>query len=79
MNRNTIAIAVIMIFIDALLLIALFIGFINYFLPLNIVGTLVVLLFVVNSFAIAWVLDLIKPIFESLGNMFGGLGGLLGR
>ena len=79
MSRNTAAIIAIMIIIDALVLTTTFIGFWNDIVPLNVVGTLVVLLFVVNAFIAAWLLDLLKPIFESLGNMFGGLGGLLGR
>ena len=79
MSRNTFAIVAIMSIIDALVLTAMFIGFWNDIIPLNIVGTVIVLLFVVNSFISAWLLDLLKPIFESLGNMFGGLGGLLGR
>lgn len=79
MNRNTILIVVIMIIIDALLLTFMLIGFWNNIVHLNILGTMIVLLFVVNAFITAWLLDLIKPILESLGNMFGGLGGLLGR
>ena len=79
MNRNTILIVVIMIIIDTLSLTFMVIGLWNNIVPLNIFGTMVVLLFVVNAFIVAWLLDLIKPIFESLGNMFGGLGGLLGR
>ncbi len=79
MSRNTFASIAILIIIDALVLTATFIGFWNDIVPLNIVGTVIVLLFVVNAFIAAWLLDLLKPIFESLGNMFGGLGGLLGR
>ena len=79
MSRNTAVIIAIMIIIDALVLTATFISFSNGIVPLNIVGTVIVLLFVVNAFIAAWLLDLLKPIFESLGNMFGGLGGLLGR
>ncbi len=79
MSRNTFAIIAILIIIDALVLTATFIGFSNGIVPLNVVGTVIVLLFVVNAFIGAWLLDLLKPIFESLGNMFGGLGGLLGR
>ncbi len=79
MNRNTAASVAIMISINALVLTTTFIGFWNDIVPLNIVGTVIVLLFVVNAFIAAWLLDLLKPIFESLGNMFGGLGGLLGR
>ncbi|MCJ2513403.1 MAG: hypothetical protein LN408_03045 [Candidatus Thermoplasmatota archaeon] len=79
MNRNTAAIIAIMISINALVLTATFIGFSNGIVPLNVVGTVIVLLFVVNAFIGAWLLNLLKPIFESLGNMFGGLGGLLGR
>ena len=79
MSSNTAAIIAIMIIIDALVLTTTFIGFWNDIVPLNIVGTVIVLLFVVNAFIGAWLIDLLKPIFESLGNMFGGLGGLLGR
>lgn len=79
MNRNTILIVVIMIIINALLLTVMVIGFWDKIVPLNVFGTMVVLLFVVNAFIAAWLLDLLKPIFESLGNMFGGLGGFLGR
>ncbi len=79
MSRNTFAIIAILIIIDALVLTATFIGFWNDIVPLNIVGTVIVLLFVVNAFIAACLLDLLKPIFESLGNMFGGLGGVLGR
>jgi CBS domain containing-hemolysin-like protein len=79
MSRNTFAIIAILIIIDALVLTTTFIGFSNEIVPLNIVGTVIVLLFVINAFISAWLLDLLKPIFESLGNMFGGLGGLLGR
>ena len=57
----------------------MYLGYKNDILPLNIFGTLVVLLFVVSSFIIAWLLDLLKSIFESLGNLFGGAGGLLGK
>ena len=79
MNRNTVLIIIIMIVIDALLLTVMLIGFWNNIVYLNILGTMIVLLFVVNAFITAWLLDLIKPILESLGNIFGGLGGLLGR
>ena len=79
MSRNRIAIVVIMIIIDALILTVMVIGFWNKIIPPNVFGTMVVLLFVVNAFIAAWLLDLLKPIFESLGNIFGGLGGLLGR
>jgi len=79
MSRNTAAIVAIMIIIDALVLTTMFIGFWNDIIPFNIVGTVIVLLFVINAFISAWLLDLLKPIFESLGNMFSGLGGLLGR
>ena len=79
MSRNTAAIIAIMIIIDTLVLSTTFIGLWNEIVPLNVVGTVIVLLFVVNAFIGAWLLNLLKPIFESLGNMFGGLGGLLGR
>jgi hypothetical protein len=79
MNRNTILIVAITIIIDALLLTVTLIGFWNNIVHLNILGTMIILLFVVNAFITAWILDLIKPILESLGNIFGGLGGLLGR
>lgn len=69
----------ILIIVDAILICLMYIGYNNDILPLNIFGTLIVLLFVVSSFIIAWLLDLLKPIFESLGNLFGGTGGLLGR
>ena len=79
MSRHTIAIVAIMVIIDALVLTAMFHAFWNAIVPLNIVGTVIVFLFVVNAFISAWLLDLLKPIFKSLRNMFGGLGGLLGR
>ena len=79
MSRNTVAIVAIMIIIDAFVITATFIGFWNDIVPLNIVGTVIVLLFVVNAFIGVWLLDLLKPIFELLGNIFGGLGGFLGR
>jgi hypothetical protein len=69
----------ILIIVDAILVGLMYLGYKNGILPLNIFGTLVVLLFVVSSFIIAWMFDLLKPIFESLGNIFGGTGGLLGR
>ena len=79
MSRNAVAIVVIIVIIDAMFLTATFISFWNNIVPLNIVGTVMVFLFVINAFISAWLLDLLKPIFESLGDMFGGLGGLLGR
>ena len=79
MVRHAVAIIAIMLIIDALVLTVTLIGFWNDIVPLNIVGTVIVFLFVINAFISAWLLDLLKPIFESLGNMFGGLGGLLGR
>ena len=79
MVKHAVAIVAIMLIIDALVLAVTFIGFWNDIVPLNIVGTVIVFLFVINAFILAWLLDLLKPIFESLGNMFGGLGGMLGR
>jgi undecaprenyl pyrophosphate phosphatase UppP len=69
----------ILIIVDAILVSLLYFGYKIDILPLNIFGTLVVLIFVVSSFIIAWLLDYLKPILESLGNLFGGTGGLLGR
>ena len=79
MNRNTILIVAITIIINALLLTVMLISFWYNIVHLNILGTMIVLLFIVNAFITTWILDLIKPILESLGNIFGGLGGLLGR
>jgi hypothetical protein len=69
----------ILIIIDAFLIGLIYLGYKNYIIPLNISGTIVVLIFVVSSFIMAWILDLLKTIFESLGNLFGGTGGLLGK
>ena len=79
MSKNFTATFVLMILIDALVLAVTIISFWNNIIPGNFVGIVIVLLFVINGFIFAWLLDLLEPIFKTLGNVFGGLGGFLGK
>ena len=79
MRKNTPVLLVIMLIIDVLVLIATLSSYWNNIIPGDIFGFVIVLLFVVNGFISAWLFDLLEPIFKTLGQIFSGLGGSLGR
>ena len=79
MRKNKPIILAVIIIINIVVLIATFSSYWNNIITGDIVGFVIVLLFVVNSFILASIFDLLKPIFEALGQIFSGMGGSLGR
>ena len=79
MRRNIILAFIVMSIIDALILIAIFLAYIDNIMPGDVASTFFLLVFVVTTFISAALLDLLEPIFKTLGDIFKGLGGFLGR
>ena len=79
MVKNVTAIFVVMGIIDAIILIAILLAYVDDIIPDVIASTFFLLVFVVTAFVSAALLDLLEPIFKTLGEIFEGLGGFLGR
>ena len=79
MVKNVTAIFVVMGIIDAIILIAILLAYGDNIIPGVIASTFFLLVFVATAFISAALLDLLEPIFKTLGGIFGGLGGFLGR
>jgi len=79
MRKNIILAFMVMSIIDAILLIAILLAYINNIMPGGVAITFFFLVFVVTAFISAALLDLLEPIFKKLEEIFKGLGGLLGR
>ena len=79
MVKNVTAIFVVMGIIDAIILIATLLAYVNNVIPGVVASTFFLLVFVVTAFISAALLDLLEPIFKTLGEIFSGLGGFLGR
>ena len=79
MVKNVTAIFVVMGIINVIILIAIFLAYIDNIIPGVIASTFFLLVFVVTAFVSAALLDLLEPIFKTLGEIFSGLGGFLGR
>jgi len=79
MVKNVTAIFVVMGIIDAIILIVILLAYVDNIIPDVIASTFFLLVFVVTAFISAALLDLLEPIFKTLGEIFNGLGGFLGR
>ena len=79
MVKNVTAIFVVMGIIDGMMLIAIILAYQNDIVPGKIASILILLLFAVTAFVSAALLDLLEPIFKTLGEIFESLGGFLGR
>ena len=79
MSKNIILAFMVMSIIDAIILIATLLAYVNNIIPGVIASTVFLLVFVVTAFISATLLDLLEPIFKTLGEIFSGLGGFLGR
>ena len=79
MVKNVTAIFVVMGIIDAIILIAILLAYVDDIIPDVIASTFFLLVFVVTAFVSAALLDLLEPIFKTLGEIFESLGGFLGR
>ena len=79
MSKNIILAFMVMGIIDAIILIAILLAYIDNIIPGVIASTFFLLVFVVTAFVSAALLDLLEPIFKTLGEIFSGLGGFLGR
>ena len=79
MVKNVTAIFVVMGIIDAIILIAILLAYVDDIIPGVIASTFFLLVFVVTAFVSTALLDLLEPIFKTLGEIFEGLGGFLGK
>jgi len=79
MSKNIILAFTVMGIIDAIILIAILLAYVNNIIPGVVASTVFLLVFVVTAFVSAALLDLLEPIFKTLGEIFSSLGGFLGR
>ena len=79
MNKNIILAFMVMSIIDAIILIVILLAYVDDIIPGVVASTFFLLVFVVTAFVSAALLDLLEPIFKTLGEIFSGLGGFLGR